>query len=254
MKKISLTVSLLIIVLSMCSCGLVTTIRVDDGDRTPVVSFETSAAPETVSVPETTDAVTTDYVPRDGYEGAFENCLFVGDSRTVGLRDAADLTGADVFASVGLNVFRVNEDAIEIEGLGEVRLTDLLSSNNYDKIYIMLGINEIGYNLDYVIREFGKAVDTIKEAQPNATVYIMANLHIVKTRSDSDEIYTNDNLNYLNEGMKSFADNNQVKYLDVNPIFDDEYGCLNQEYAFDDFHLYSEHYPTWAQWIADNSK
>lgn len=254
MKKTAIFISIILLISLLCSCDFITTVRVDDSDRSTVAVYDNTEAEVTFAVPETTEAETTAYEPGDGYEGAFNNCLFIGDSRTVGLRDNADLEGATVFASVGLNVFRVNEDAIEIDGLGEVRLTDLLSYNSYDKIYIMLGINEIGYNLDYVIREYGKAVDTVKEAQSDAKIFLMANLHIVKTRSDTDEVYSNDNLNYLNEGMKSYADGGRVKFIDVNPLFDDEFGCLKQEYAFDDFHLYAEQYPTWAQWIADNSK
>ena len=122
-----------------------------DTTAAPNTEEEDTSAPDTpISLPANSDA----------HKSAnFGNVLFIGDSRTVGLRDYADLGAADVFAENGLNIFRLFKDAVNVPGKGQITLENLLLSNQYDKIYVMLGINEIGYNLDKVIEKFCHAID-----------------------------------------------------------------------------------------------
>ena len=183
----------------------------------------------------------------------FGNVLFIGDSRTVGLKDYANLGSADIFAENGLNVFRLFKDAVAVPGKGKVTLDSMLSANQYDKIYIMLGINEIGYDLDKVINLYGKALDTIQARQPGATIYIQANLMIQKSRSDRDSIYNNNNMRYLNDHMAAFADGSKRIFVDVNPLFGDGAGNLAPQYAHDDFHLLGGWYTVWADWLYENT-
>ncbi len=183
----------------------------------------------------------------------FGNVLFIGDSRTVGLKDYANLGGADIFAENGLNVFRLFKDPVPVPGRGKVTLDSMLSTKQYDKIYIMLGINEIGYDLDRVIDFYGKALDTLQARQPGATIYIQANLMIQKSRSDRDSIYNNNNMRYLNDHMAAFADGAKRIFVDVNPLFGDGAGNLAPQYAHDDFHLIGSWYTVWADWLYENT-
>lgn len=217
-----------------------------------------TTAPDTTAPPviEETTAVDTTTLP--AYTGEhksanFGNVLFIGDSRTVGLKDYANLGAADVFAENGLNVFKLFKDVINIPEKGQVTLENLLSAKQYDKIYLMLGINEIGYNLDKVIEFYGRALDTIQGYQPNTTIYIQANLMIQKSRSDRDPVYNNTNMKYLNDHMAAFADGVKRIYIDVNPLFDDGAGNLSAQYAYDDFHLLGSYYAVWADWIYETT-
>ena len=133
------------------------------------------------------------------------------------------------------------------------RRVELQNSGEYDKIYIMLGINEIGYDLDRVIDFYGKALNTIQERQPGATIYIQANLMIQKSRSDRDSVYNNKNMRYLNDHMAAFADGTKRIFVDVNPLFTDGAGNLAPQYAHDDFHLIGCWYTVWADWLYENT-
>ena len=212
-----------------------------DTTAAPNTEEEDTSAPDTpISLPANSDA----------HKSAnFGNVLFIGDSRTVGLRDYADLGAADVFAENGLNIFRLFKDAVNVPGKGQITLENLLLSNQYDKIYVMLGINEIGYNLDKVIEKFGHAIDKLQNYQPNTTIYIQANLMIQKSRSDRDSIYNNANMRYLNDHMAAFGDGIKRIFIDVNPLFGDGAGNLAPQYACDDFHLIGVYYTVWADWI-----
>lgn len=179
----------------------------------------------------------------------FKDALFIGDSRTVGLSEYADLGGADVFADSGMSVYKVFEKEIEIKGIGKTGLENLLKSKKYGKIYVMLGINELGYEHKQTVRKFKELVQRIQKLQPEAIIFIGANLHVTAEKSAQSDIYNNKNINRINEGIKKLADEKQIFYIDINEIFDDENGNLNAEYTTDKVHVLGKYYEQWAEWI-----
>ncbi len=213
---------------------------------------ETNPSDTTASAPEAdvppVDPIVLDYADYD--PSIFDNTLFIGDSRTVGIKNNSNLGNADVFATKGLNIFRVFNETVETGSAGETKLIPLLESKKYDKVYIMLGINEIGYNIDAIKNKYNALMETVLSLQPDATVFMCANLHITHERSSHDSTYNNARLDLINAFMASFADGERVRYLDVNTVFDDSNSALGKEYAADDFHLLSRYYIQWGRWLA----
>lgn len=181
---------------------------------------------------------------------SLNDTLFVGDSRTVGIREYSGLKGADFFCSVGMNVFDVTGESLSVDGVGNVTLSQLLSKKQYSKVFIMLGINEVGYPHSSVVDKYSKVLDLIKEKQPNASIIIEANLHVSKSRSDSDKVVNNASINDLNTKLSALADGRKVFYIDANTIFDDASGSLSSDMTSDGTHLYAKYYPTWVEWIS----
>ena len=164
------------------------------------------------------------------------------------------LGNADVFATKGLSVFRVLSETIEVKNIGETKLEPLLQSKQYDRVYIMLGINEIGSNIDNGIRpRYTTLVNKVRELQPNAIIYLCANLHITHNRSQNDPIYNNTRLNSINDIAASLCDGNMTKYVNVNVIFDDQNGALGKNYCTDDFHPIPKYYKQWTEWLSINT-
>ena len=97
-----------------------------------------------------------------------DDALFIGDSRTVGLCEYGEIPGADFFADVGMNVFNIYKKTVSVPTVGKVTLTQLLTNKKYGKIYIMLGINEIGYPFDSLIAKYKELLDFVSEKQPGA--------------------------------------------------------------------------------------
>ena len=97
----------------------------------------------------------------------FRDALFIGDSRTVGLKMYAPIEGATYFASVGLDVYEIEDTEVEVDEIGSITLTDLLKKNKYGKIYIMLGINELGFDYDTNLVKYKKLIDSIRKLQPD---------------------------------------------------------------------------------------
>lgn len=175
--------------------------------------------------------------------------LFIGDSRTVGIRDYSDIKEADFFATTGMSVFNIHNETVNVKNVGNIKLVDLLEKVKYKKIYLMLGINELGYNMDAVFKKYVELLEEIKKFQPDATIYLGANLHVVRSESETSNIYNNEKINKLNDRISSLADNKKTFYIDVNPLFDDKDGNLNDKYASGGSHLIGSYYKTWGEWL-----
>jgi len=179
----------------------------------------------------------------------FNDALFIGDSRTVGLHEYGHIEGAAFFANTGMNVYNVREKTVDVAGVGTVTLDGLLSSKHYGKIYLMLGINELGYNMDQTVAKYKELVDWIVEKNPDGILFIQANLHVAAARSNTDDIFNNKRINQFNDRISEFIDNKRIFYIDVNKVFDDENGNLGAQYTSDNTHVLAKYYPQWAEWI-----
>ena len=177
------------------------------------------------------------------------DALFIGDSRTVGMMEYAGLTEANYFCSTGMNVFDIKKNRVSVPSVGKVTLEELLSNKKYGKIYIMLGINELGYDFQSIVNKYGELLSYINGKQPKAAIFIQANLHVSKKRSNSDRYINNKNLDRLNAELSKFANGKSIFYIDANPLFDDKDGNLSSDKTADNAHLYARYYSEWGEWI-----
>lgn len=185
------------------------------------------------------------------HPGPEEKTLFIGDSRTVGIREYGHLQNIDYFADVGANVYEIWDLETNVGDKGKLSLEKVLESEQYVNIHIMLGINEIGYGLDQTAEKFKEFVEVIRTFQPEARIYIGANLHVTQSSSDTSDVYNNTRINYLNGKMAELADEKTIFYLDANTIFDDENGHLDTTYSSDHAHLVAKYYLAWGQWLME---
>lgn len=183
----------------------------------------------------------------------FADALFIGDSRTVGLRDYGTIKNAAFFCDVGMSSYNISGKRLSVKGIGTVTLDQLLTQNQFGKVYVMLGINEAGYGLNQTANKYAEIIKKIKQTQPNAIIYIQANLHVSKHRNDTDRYVNNDRLNNLNSLMARLANNTNVFYIDINEYFDDSNGNLKAEYTSDGTHPYAKYYAEWTNWIMNHA-
>lgn len=183
-----------------------------------------------------------------------ENSLIIGDSRVTGLRDFSGLEGVDYFADIGMNVYVVCKKELPVGDMGDISLEALLTAKTYDKIYTMLGINEVGYNYAVTARKYGELITLIKAHQPDAEIFVMANLHVTEEHALNSKYTTNEAIDDLNEHIYRVSVDERCHYLDANTYFDDENGFLPEEKAEDGMHLFPSQYVLWGQWISDMSQ
>ena len=183
----------------------------------------------------------------------FDDALFIGDSRTVGISEYGDLNNAIFFANTGMSVYNVFEKNVSVPQVGKLKLEQLLTYKKFGKIYIMLGINELGYNQEKTLKKYKDLLKFIQEKQSNAIIYIEANLHVTAERSNKDKTINNININKINNEISQLADNEKIFFIDVNEKFDDENGNLSSNYTQDNVHIYAKYYTEWSDWLSQNA-
>lgn len=210
----------------------------------------TQPSTEETSAEETSAEETTAAPFRTVDDSYFADALFIGDSRTRGIMEYGGITTATYFCDTGLSLASVLQKEYDVPGIGKTTLQNLLSSKSYGKIYLMFGVNELGYPYDGFTKKYVEVLDTVRKAQPNAIIYLQANLHLTAKKSSSNDVYTNEKLNAFNTFIQSLADpSKKLYFIDVNEIFDDENHNLRAEYSNDGAHVYGKYYIDWANWL-----
>ena len=201
---------------------------------------------ETAATEQTTEPPAPQFVFVESGPEYFDDALFIGDSRTVGIKLYGTLKNADYFCDQGLMVSRIDESTVE-----NATVWDKLRKKQYAKIYIMLGVNEIGNDIEGTTAKYRRLVDGVKELQPDAVIFLQANLHVASYKVDA--VINNDRLNALNANLQAMADNSKVYYLDVNGQFDDENGALKEDLTSDGVHVLAKYYTDWCTWLCQNT-
>lgn len=187
-------------------------------------------------------------------EFSFKGALFIGDSRTEGLQINTGLTEATFYALRGLAVDTIyTKKFIPAEsGDTEKKLTvlDALKEKQFSKIYIMLGVNELGWVLeDCFIEQYSKLIQDIQALQPDAEIVVQSIIPVTSKKSSSNKIYTNEKIERYNEMIITMTEELGVTYADLLPAFADENGALPEEGAYDGVHLTKSYYKKWLEYL-----
>lgn len=193
-------------------------------------------------VPES-EAVSDDY---------FTNAVFIGDSRTNGFAMHSGVK-SNFWGHTGLNVSSIFSEKYIAQGEEKVDVITALTENpNVDKIYISLGINEIGwYSSNLFIQKYKEFVSLMKETLPNAIIYVQAIIPMAKSASDTTYASQggNERLKLYNTLISEMCSETSAHYLDLFTFFADEEGYLPEEAGFDGVHLNPSYYKTWAEYL-----
>ena len=170
----------------------------------PVKEEEVVSDPYRISEEIDSPAVVKETAPPvdDSY---FANAVFIGDSRMEGFRNASGITQGTFLTAIGLNSSDMGKQIISTSD-GMISVYQGLSGRQYDRIYLMLGANDLGY---YPWEDF----------QPN-----------------------NNNVRTINGYILSACEKLWFTcYLNLNEIFSNGYGALIPEASNDGIHLYPKY-------------
>lgn len=185
----------------------------------------------------------------------FHDTLFIGDSRTQGLMTCSDLSDATFYAVKGLTVNTIFTEPAVKTSSGNKTIMDALKTNKFGKIYIMLGINELGWSYsDIFINKYGEIIDAIQKSQPSAKIIVQAIFPVTEKKSASDKIYNNANIAKYNMLIQKMAQEKNVIYLDVSPALTDSSGGLSPDATTDGIHLNPAYCQKWSDFLKANKK
>lgn len=182
------------------------------------------------------------------------NVAFIGDSRTqaflmyAGLKDVQDYTNIGLMVDTALTKKFITNDNGE-----KITILEDLATKNIDTIYIMLGINELGwiYN-DIFIKDYENLIDKILEVRPNCEIIVQSIIPVTKTKSEGDSIYNNDKITEYNNLIKDMAKRKGIKYIDLCPVLADKSGNLPEEASTDGIHLNKKYCQKWFKCLKSN--
>lgn len=187
----------------------------------------------------------------------FSDAVFIGDSRTVGLYEYGGLEEiATFYASSGLTVYKIfDSQIVEVPGQRQKQtIEEALSENQFNKIYLMIGINEMGTGtVTSFTNRYKEVVDHLLELQPDAILYIQGILKVSTERSNQGDYINNEGIVARNEALAELADNRRIFYLDVNPLVCDETGGLVASYTFDGVHLKAKYIEIWKDYLKSHA-
>ena len=186
----------------------------------------------------------------------FDDALFIGDSRTEGLALYGSLTNADYFSSVGLTIFKVTEKAAGNPNTGEsVTLAQKLAQKQYGKVYIMLGLNELGTGTtESWAQAYAQVIAQVRQAQPNAVIYLESILVVAASQDNPGGAINNATVNARNQALEALANpQDNIFYLNVNEAVMDANGCLDASLTSDGIHLLGNSLSLWENYLKQHA-
>ncbi len=195
------------------------------------------------------------YTFRDVNDVYFSDALIIGDSRTVGLMEFGGMKESTYFiAKESTNVYNLFTKPLifsEPDGTRTSRtLLDLLVSKQFRKIYLSVGVNELGIPDTIKFYESYKAaVAVIRQLQPDAIIYIQGIMHVSESKSKSDKVFNNTVVVQRNKAIATLANGHDIFYIDMNPDVCDENGNLLPELTSDGIHLKASGYEKWHEFL-----
>lgn len=186
-----------------------------------------------------------------------DGALFIGDSRTAVLAEYAGWDQTDFFVEYGLTAWDVMEKELftDKETGKKLTLRELLTKQSYDKIYLMLGINELGRGTaDTFYEQYKSVVDEIRTMQPDAILFIQSIMHVTAEKDSKGTYINNAEINARNAKIRTLADNIHTFWLDENEVFDlEDTGTLTPDYTWDGVHLQAKYIPEWKEFLLSHA-
>lgn len=231
----------------------------DPGEIDPL--SEPGSAEQNESVPEETRVEEIPQEPEIRFgrveDDYFDDALFLGDSRVVGMHEYGGLGDiATFYASTGLTIYKLfSAEIVELPDQKEkITVEEALQQQSFGKIYIMVGINEMGTGtVERYTETYKAAVEHLQELQPDAIIYIQGILKVTTARSRKGDYINNEGIEVRNEALSQLADGKRIFYVDPNTAVCDEDGGLVSDYTSDGVHLKAKYISLWKEYLKDNA-
>ena len=124
---------------------------------------------------------------------------------------------------------------------------------NPARIFILVGSNDLNSqnpNIEYIAERYLKAVAELKDALPNAKIYIILTLPI-NTKYEQKASIRNAKITEFDKQVVKLCNEQGVYYIDMATSLKGADGMLREELTSDGLHLKGEYYPYWYNLIED---
>lgn len=184
----------------------------------------------------------------------FNDALFIGDSRTVGLSEYGGFQPETTFyAATSMTIYQVFRTPKRVARLidgSKATIEEALMERKFGKIYLMLGINEMGNGTtESFFTTYAETVNHIRMLQPQAIIFVQGIMRVGKGKSSSDSVFNNARIDERNQALAAMGNGKDIFYLEINEVLCDENGDLITQYTFDQIHLKAKYYQLWKDYL-----
>lgn len=211
-----------------------------------------SSEPESLSpyaVPDVDYSYTT---VDDSY---FNDAVFIGDSRMQGFILYSGLSDVTAYTYIGLNVNTFFTQDFVPTSNGKVSASEALQDNEtFNKVYLMFGINELGWQYPEIFAEkYGVVIDSIRECNPDAVIYVESILPVSRDAERNSNILDSEKIRTYNSLLMELCEEKGIYYLNVARIFTDDEGYLPDGAAVDGIHLNTDYIRMWLDYLKSHA-
>lgn len=183
----------------------------------------------------------------------FSDAAFVGDSRTEGFYLYSGLGQGTYFYAVGATVQSVMEKPTQEGPEGKQTILDALSGGTYGKIYIMLGVNELGwYHTEDFTEQYGRVIDRIRADHPEAEIALQTLIPVSAEQDKKHSYVNNERIVLFNGLITALAEDKDCRLLDPASVLTDENGALPPELTGDGVHPNVAGCRKWLEYLRDH--
>lgn len=186
-------------------------------------------------------------------ESYFTDALFIGDSRMQGFGLWSGLP-ATFYCATGFQLYKYETTKVVQTENGKVPIFDALPYDAFTKIYIKVGLNEMGWANEEQFEElYAQVIAKLREREPRAIIYIHGLLPVTADKSATDRSHNNTNIANRNAALQEFAVAQKAYYVDAGQALAGPDGCLPAEMTGDGIHLKSQYMPIWKDYLMQHA-
>jgi hypothetical protein len=180
----------------------------------------------------------------------FQGAVFIGDSRTQGLQLYSGLTTPRYLCAVGATVASIYNDSKVKTSSGKVPIMTALHQAAFSKVYIMLGVNELGWVYSKTFtNQYAKVIKDIRAINPDAKIVLQSILPVSAAQEAKHGYINNERIAAYNKLIEKLAADNSCTYLNVAEAVTASDGCLADSLTGDGLHLNKPGCQRWKQYL-----
>ena len=185
----------------------------------------------------------------------FDDVAFVGDSRTDGFRLYSGLERGTYFCVTGETVASATDmENWKTEDGRKISLADAVAAADCGKIYLMLGINELGWNGTDIFRSHAEnLLRRLQADHPDAEIVVQSLLPVSAEQDAKGSSVNNQRILAYNQVWMELAEETGCDYVNIAEAVTGEDGCLPAEMSFDGVHLNRAGCHAWLDYLRTHS-
>lgn len=206
-------------------------------------------------------------VPASEEEGPvsfFDNVVFIGDSISMTLESYCNASGAlgkaKFLCAGSMSPTNMLSGKILPEypkGTGQKPpIQDSVAATGANIVYIMLGMDNIGFGIDKALGDYMTIVSHILMKNPDVQIVIQSVTPMTADSPRANSNLNNDLINQFNEKLLEKCQENRWYYIDVSEKFKDAQGTLIPDYCSDPksmgMHFTYDGAKAWVQYLKDH--